>query len=97
MIEFGKEPLDHLPFPSVVVGSFNDPYMSVEQLERHVESWGSALTTIGFAGHINVASGFGRWPQGFEFFERLRRQAIVADGHDRVVQGDFEALRSAAR
>lgn len=72
MIEFGHEPLARLPFPSLVIGSLNDPYMSVPDLERHVRGWGSDLATIGFAGHINIASGFGRWPEGYSFFNRLK-------------------------
>lgn len=79
IIEFGAEPLDRLPFPSLVVGSLNDPYMSVPQLERHVKAWGSDLVTIGFCGHINVASGFGRWPEGYEFFERLVRRSLLIE------------------
>jgi predicted alpha/beta hydrolase family esterase len=75
MVDFGNEPLGHLPFRSLVVGSLNDPYMSVAQLERHVRAWGSELATIGFAGHINVASGFGPWPEGYTIFHRLVRQA----------------------
>lgn len=71
MIEFGDEPLARLPFPSLVIGSLNDPYMSVPDLERHVKAWGSDLATIGFAGHINIPSGFGRWAEGYGFFERL--------------------------
>ena len=74
-VRFGDEPLDQLPFPSLVIGSLDDPYMSVEQLERHVGSWGSALTTIGFAGHINIASGFGQWPEGYGFFARMVKDA----------------------
>ncbi|MFB9952386.1 RBBP9/YdeN family alpha/beta hydrolase [Rhizobium puerariae] len=83
MIEFGEEPLSRLPFPSLVVGSLNDPYMSVPDIERHIRSWGSELVTIGFAGHINVASGFGRWDEGYRFFERLRRAADEASGRTR--------------
>ena len=71
MIEFGHETLARLPFPSLVIGSLNDPYMSVPDLERHVKGWGSDLAIIGFAGHINVASGFGRWTEGYGFLERL--------------------------
>ncbi|WP_180356080.1 RBBP9/YdeN family alpha/beta hydrolase [Aliirhizobium smilacinae] len=78
MIDFGIEPLERLPFPSLVVGSLNDPYMSVPQLERHVKAWGSELSTIGFAGHINVASGFGHWAQGYDFFEHLVRRSMFS-------------------
>jgi predicted alpha/beta hydrolase family esterase len=31
MIEFGEQQLARLPFPSLVVGSLNDPYMSVSR------------------------------------------------------------------
>ncbi|AYD04359.1 alpha/beta hydrolase [Neorhizobium sp. NCHU2750] len=79
MIDFGHEPLERLPFPSLVVGSLNDPYMGVQQLERHMKAWGSELATIGFAGHINVASGFGRWPEGYDYFERLVRPVVLAE------------------
>jgi uncharacterized protein len=71
MIRFGSEPLDHLPFPSLVIGSLNDPYMSPDQLDRHARAWGSELSIIGFAGHINVESGFGRWREGYGLFHRL--------------------------
>lgn len=80
MIEFGEEPLEPLPFPSLVVGSVNDPYMRVPDLEHHVRRWGSELITIGFAGHINIASGFGRWPNGYALLERLKARAQ----HDRL-------------
>lgn len=79
MIGFGAEPLERLPFPSLVIGSLNDPYMSVEQLERHVKAWGSELATIGLAGHINIASGFGHWPEGHDFFERLVSRATTIE------------------
>jgi uncharacterized protein len=71
MIRFGSEPLDRLPFPSLVIGSLNDPYMSIDQLEHHARAWGSELSVLGFAGHINLDSGFGRWREGYGLFERL--------------------------
>ncbi|MBO0662441.1 alpha/beta hydrolase [Jiella sp. MQZ9-1] len=63
--------LDHpLPFRSTVVASRNDPFMTFARAKRHAEAWGSALVDLGPAGHINVASGFGQWPDG----------PILADG-----------------
>ncbi|WP_333820573.1 alpha/beta hydrolase [Ohtaekwangia sp.] len=32
---------------------------------------GSELVSVGPAGHINVAAGFGNWPQGIELLKRL--------------------------
>ena len=55
------------------MGSLNDPYMPFDTL-RHISSRrGSELIDIGAAGHINVASGFGRWVNGYDIFELLKR------------------------
>lgn len=75
MVSFGEPPLDALPFPSLVAGSQNDPYMDVRTLERHAGAWGSDLVDLGAVGHINIASGFGRWEDGYRLFERLKRPA----------------------
>ena len=76
VIKFGAMPRRRLPFPSLVVGSLNDPYMPVEQLRLIARAWGSDLVDIGNAGHINIASGFGRWTAGYDFLEllKLRRE-----------------------
>jgi predicted alpha/beta hydrolase family esterase len=34
--------------------------------------WNSDVRNIGLAGHINIASGFGRWPSGYGFLEMLK-------------------------
>lgn len=68
----------HLPkkplgFPSVVVASTNDPWMSLENAQLWAERWESHLINLGDAGHINVASGYGPWPQGLEIFAHLQQ------------------------
>ena len=77
IIRFGAMPRRRLPFPSLVVGSLNDPYMPVDQLRRVAQAWGSDLVDIGAAGHINVASGFGRWAAGYDFLELLKERAAL--------------------
>lgn len=72
VIKFGAMPRSRLPFPSLVVGSLDDPYMPVERLHSTARRWGSALVDIGHAGHINIASGFGRWTAGYAFLDLLR-------------------------
>jgi predicted alpha/beta hydrolase family esterase len=64
--EFGSLPLERLPFPALVVGSRDDVYMSLPKARALAASWRCPLVDIGNAGHINVASGFGRWPAGYE-------------------------------
>lgn len=56
--------LPRLPFPSLVVASSDDPYVSLARARQFASSWGSELVTIGDAGHINGDAGYGPWPEG---------------------------------
>ncbi|MDK1493923.1 alpha/beta hydrolase [Sinorhizobium sp. 7-81] len=88
VINFGGMPRSRLPFPSLVVASINDPYMSVERVRLTARCWGSALIDLGEAGHINIASGFGRWQTGYALFDLLRssskRLPIGRPPHDEL-------------
>lgn len=57
-------PRVRFPFPSVVVASTDDEYVSPVRATSFAESWGSRVVFIGAAGHINGASGYGPWPEG---------------------------------
>lgn len=74
-VGFQPMPMEKLPFPSIVVASSNDPYVTLERARAFAAAWGSKLVEIGEAGHINGASGYGEWPEGermlMEFCERL--------------------------
>lgn len=61
-----------LPFPSLVVASTDDPWSRVETARLWAGRWGSRFLDIGPAGHINVDSGFGPWPDGLALFEEFR-------------------------
>lgn len=61
---FNPMPVQRLPFASKVVASANDIWMSPARAEYFATAWGSELLDIGLAGHINTASGFGKWPAG---------------------------------
>ena len=61
---FAPVPRDPLPFPSLLVASRTDPHCSYERAEDFGYAWGSAVVDAGEAGHINVASGHGPWPEG---------------------------------
>ena len=65
--------LGRLPFPSIVVTSSDDPYVSVQRAARFAEAWGSRLIDIGPAGHINGASGHGPWPEGLTMLQEFAR------------------------
>jgi predicted alpha/beta hydrolase family esterase len=74
---FTPVPMEKLPFPSVVVASSNDEYVTPQRVRAFAGAWGSRLVEIGDAGHINGDSGYGEWPEGEkmlqEFCEQLKR------------------------
>jgi serine hydrolase len=68
---FAPIPLARLPFPSMLVASTNDPYISLERAEYLAHAWGSRCVSVGASGHINAAAGFGPWPFGEELLAEL--------------------------
>jgi hypothetical protein len=70
-------PLVRLPFPSVVVASSNDLFVTVARAQAFARAWGSEFVMIRDAGHINTASGLGDWPEGLALLHKLceRRQS----------------------
>lgn len=71
---FGDYPRDPLPFPSVVVASRNDPHGSFDQAGDLANAWGSLFIDAGEAGHIDMSSGHGPWPEGSMVFARFIAQ-----------------------
>jgi predicted alpha/beta hydrolase family esterase len=69
---FAPMPLRRMPFPTIVVASADDQYVTLERARTFAQSWGSRLVTIGAAGHINSQSGLGDWPTGYALLEELR-------------------------
>ncbi|MFW2476749.1 MAG: RBBP9/YdeN family alpha/beta hydrolase [Sediminibacterium sp.] len=68
---FAPIPLNKLPFPTIVVASANDNWVSLERAQFFANSWGSGFINLGDAGHINVASGYTNWDEGLEILKRL--------------------------
>lgn len=72
---FTPLPIDPLPFPSLLVASQTDPLTSFTEAEEMAGLWGSLLLDAGDAGHLNVESGHGPWPEGLmrfgAFIQRL--------------------------
>ena len=72
--------LQRLPFPSVLVGSRNDPYCSFARAHTLATAWGSRFVDLGDAGHINARirpgrlahgpRGVGRTPESLTFERR---------------------------
>ena len=60
-----------LPFPSILVGSQNDPYCSFTRAQTLARDWGSRFVDLGARGHINAESGLGDWPEGLALLQSL--------------------------
>jgi predicted alpha/beta hydrolase family esterase len=68
---FAPIPLTRLPFPSIVVASTNDELVTFARAGRFARAWGSRLVSIGAAGHIHTAAGYGLWPEGHALLRKL--------------------------
>lgn len=77
---FGPIPARSLGVPAIVVASRNDPWMRFTRARGLALDWEADLIDLGFAGHINVASGFGPWPGGKLLRDRLVFRSGLAQG-----------------
>ncbi|MNL75305.1 hypothetical protein D3C87_2010880 [compost metagenome] len=60
-----------LTFPSIVISSENDPYISIERAEYLAQQWGSDFVNVGQKGHINSESNLDYWEEGQAVLEQL--------------------------
>lgn len=72
VMDFREMPHAPLPFPTITVGSLNDPYMPIDLLMTYGRLWKSDVRNLGLAGHINIASGYGRWAGGYALLDGLK-------------------------
>jgi predicted alpha/beta hydrolase family esterase len=68
---FGPMPTSPFPFRAMVVASRNDPFMRYDRARVLSSMWEAQLVDLGNAGHINVASGHGPWPEGRLLVDRV--------------------------
>jgi predicted alpha/beta hydrolase family esterase len=77
---FAPMPQQGFSFPSVVVASTNDPFVSAEKSALFADRWGSELISLGAMGHISTEDGCGLWPQGrriLQEFADSRQTALI--------------------
>ena len=70
--DFVPIPQTRFRFPSIVVASSNDPYLTLEHARRCAETWGSRFYEAGAWGHLSADDGLGEWPVGQALLEELR-------------------------
>lgn len=66
-------PSKGLGIASTLIASETDPWMPLARAKQWAYAWGSRLVNLGDAGHINVESGYGPWPLGRYWVDRLLR------------------------
>ncbi|MBY9063844.1 alpha/beta hydrolase [Sphingomonas yunnanensis] len=93
---FAPTPKQPLPFPSIVVASSDDPWVTLDRAHSLAVDWGSHFIDYGACGHINAASGLGRWPEGLELLDRVITAAGGPHGEVRT-PGDARAILARPR
>ncbi|RDJ27711.1 serine hydrolase family protein [Bosea caraganae] len=68
---FGPLPAEPFNFPAILVASRSDPYMAQDRARIIANLWEAAFVDAGDAGHINVASGHGAWPEGLRLLDQI--------------------------
>ncbi|MBV6700527.1 alpha/beta hydrolase [Kitasatospora aureofaciens] len=71
LVGFRPVALTAFPFPTLVVASTDDPWVTPERARHFAESWGARYVEPGAYGHINSASGLGDWPEGRKLLAEL--------------------------
>ncbi|MDI1322970.1 MAG: alpha/beta fold hydrolase [Algoriphagus sp.] len=68
---FTPIPQEKFNFRTIVVASENDEWVSPDRARFFAANWGSEFISLGKAGHINVASGYGDWKEGLVILKKL--------------------------
>ena len=92
---FAPAPQQPLPFPSMLVASSDDCWIDLDRAHSLAVAWGSHFVDAGAQGHLNAASGVGRWPAGLDLLDRLIVAAGGVNGEP-LPPGDARALLAAA-
>jgi len=71
-------PREPLPFPSVVAASRDDPLGRFERVAELAGDWGSRFVDLGLVGHLNPASGYGRWGRAEQLIDEICAGAAAA-------------------
>ncbi len=68
---FAPVPKEKINFPTIIVASTNDQWISLGRAQFFADNWGSEFINVGEAGHINTASGHYQWHEGLAILKTL--------------------------
>ena len=68
-----------LPFASGVAASRNDPLSSFQRVRELADQWDSSFVDLGEVGHLNPASGFGRWDRATLLIDEIAAAANAVE------------------
>jgi len=69
--EFGPAPVERLDFPSIIVVSADDSYLTIDYARAQARRWGSQLCALHGGSHLGDSAGLGDWPLGRSLIKRL--------------------------
>jgi predicted alpha/beta hydrolase family esterase len=72
---FGPMLLRALPFPSLVLASRDDPFVTFERAQLFAAAWGGAIVDVGANGHLGSPANLGAWAIGMSALEQFIRFA----------------------
>lgn len=68
--------------PALMVVSENDPWLNYATALEYAKIWDIPHVNQGYAGHINVASGYGKWTQVLSYMENIHDQnRLIAEDY----------------
>ncbi|WP_340610143.1 RBBP9/YdeN family alpha/beta hydrolase [Xenorhabdus bharatensis] len=66
-----------LPFPTTLVCSDNDEFLSLEKAHFLAKSWKTELIVLSGAGHIHTAAGYGEWLEGEKLINTISGNHLI--------------------
>jgi predicted alpha/beta hydrolase family esterase len=73
LMTFGPYARAPFPFPTLLIGSTNDHFCTIDKAEEMSKTWNSLFINAGEQGHINGDSGHGPWPEGLMVFSKFMK------------------------
>ncbi|PHS75614.1 MAG: alpha/beta hydrolase [Rhodospirillaceae bacterium] len=70
---FAPMPLKPLPFPTMVVTSNNDLYVTAKRAQTFATAWDADFVNIGDRGHINADTHLNGWQEGWDLLQNLAK------------------------